>query len=64
MSILPATGATITMGRVYTSYTNTAPTVGSNIRLSATLGPYGGKSATVQISFSSTFGNKNAPYTY
>jgi len=65
MAILPATMAAITMGRVYTSYTNTAPTAGSNIRLSATLGAsYGGKAATVQISFSSTFGGKTTPYTY
>jgi hypothetical protein len=65
MAILPATMAEITMGRVYTSYTNAAPTAGSNIRLSATLGVnYGGKAASAQISFSSTFGGQTTPYTY
>jgi len=65
MSILPATGATISMGRVYTSYSNSAPAAGSNIRLSATLGAnYGGKTAGTAISFSSTFGGKTTPYTY
>ena len=53
------------MGRVYTAYTNAAPTAGTNIKLSATLGAnYGGKVAGTQISFSSTFGGKTAPYTY
>ena len=65
MAILPATGAAISMGRVYTSYANATPTAGSNIRLSATLGAnYGGKAATTQISFSSTFGGQTTPYTY
>lgn len=65
MALLPDTGVAITMGRVYTSYTNSAPTAGSNIRLSATLGAnYGGKSAGTTISFSSTFGGKTTPYTY
>lgn len=65
MAILPATGSAITMGRVYTSYSNSAPTAGANIRLSATLGAnYGGKSAETEISFSSTFGGKTTPYTY
>jgi len=65
MAILPATGATISMGRVYTSYSNSAPAGGGNIRLSATLGAnYGGKSAGTEISFSSTFGGKTTPYTY
>lgn len=64
-SVLPATGNAITMGRVYTAYTNAAPTAGTNIKLSATLGAnYGGKVAGTQISFSSTFGGKTAPYTY
>ncbi len=53
------------MGRVYTAYTNTIPTAGTNVRLSATLGAsYGGKVAGAQISFSSTFGGKTAPFTY
>ena len=65
MAILPATGAAITMGRVYTSYSNITPTAGANIRLSATLGAnYGGKGAGTTISFSSTFGGKTTPYTY
>lgn len=53
------------MGRVYTAYTNATPTAGTNVRLSATLGAsYGGKVAGAQISFSSTFGGKTAPFTY
>jgi hypothetical protein len=65
MAILPATGSAIKMGGVYQAYTNTAPSAGLNIRLSATLGAnYGGKSAGTQISFSSTFGGKTTPYTY
>lgn len=53
------------MGRVYTAYTNAIPTAGTNVRLSATLGAsYGGKVAGAQISFSSTFGGKTAPFTY
>ncbi len=64
-SVLPATGSAITMGRVYTAYTNATPTAGTNVRLSATLGAsYGGKVAGAQISFSSTFGGKTAPFTY
>lgn len=63
-SVLPATGSAITMGRVYTAYTNLAP-AGANVKLSATLGAnYGGKVAATVISFSSTFGGKTAPYTY
>ena len=65
MAVLPATGSAIKMGGVYQAYTNTAPTGGTNIRLSATLGvSYGGKIASAQISFSSTFGGKTTPYTY
>jgi hypothetical protein len=65
MAILPATGSAIKMGGVYQAYTNTSPSAGLNIRLSATLGAnYGGKSAGTQISFSSTFGGKTTPYTY
>jgi hypothetical protein len=65
VSVLPATGSAITMGRVYQAYSNTAPTAGANIKLSATLGAnYGGKSAGAQISFSATFGGKTTPYTY
>ena len=67
MAILPATGATISMGRVYSAYTNAAyPTAaGTNVKLSATLGAtYGGKVAGASISFSSTFGGKTTPYNY
>lgn len=64
-SVLPATGSAITMGRVYTAYTNTTPTAGTAVKLSATLGnSYGGRVTGTQISFSSTFGGKTAPYTY
>ena len=64
-SVLPATGSAITMGRVYTAYTNLTPSAGTAVKLSATLGAnYGGKVAGAQISFSSTFGGKTAPYTY
>lgn len=55
------------MGRVYTAYTNAAyPTAaGTAVKLSATLGAnYGGKVSGAQISFSSTFGGKTAPYVY
>ena len=53
------------MGGVKLAYTNVAPGAGQNIALSATLGAsYGGKVAGTQISFSSTFGGKTAPYTY
>lgn len=63
-SVLPATGSAISFGRVYTAYTNASPS-GASVRLSATLGAsYGGKVAGAQISFSSTFGGKTAPYTY
>ena len=65
MATLPASGATIAMGQVYTAYTNLAHTTGTNIKLSETLGAnYGGKTAGTQISFSSTFGGKTTPYTY
>ena len=65
MSVLPATGSAIKMGGVNQAYTNVAPTAGANINLSATLGAnYGGKAAGSQISLSSTFGGKTAPYTY
>lgn len=53
------------MGGVKQAYTNVAPAGGDNIKLSATLGvSYGGKVLAAQISFSSTFGGKTAPYTY
>lgn len=63
---LPATGSMIKMGSVYRAYTNTTPSSGTNVRLSATLGAsYGGKSAGAIIAFSSTFGGKtNYSYTY
>jgi hypothetical protein len=72
MAVLPATGTTISMGRVQQSYNNvtagTGPnaTAGSiNVRLNASLGvSYGGKAANAQTQFSSTFGGKTTPYTY
>lgn len=65
MAVLPATGSAIKMGGVYQAYTNSAPSAGTNVRLSATLGvSYGGKSLGAIIAFSSTFGGKTAPYTY
>ena len=64
-SVLPATGSAIKMGGVSLAYTNVAPAANANIKLSAGLGAsYGGKVAGTQISFSSTFGGKTAPYTY
>lgn len=67
MAILPATGSTITMGRVYSAYTGAAyPTAGgTGVKLSDTLGVnYGGKIAGASISFSSTFGGKTTPNNY
>lgn len=65
MAVLPATGSTITMGRVYHAYTNATAVGGTNVRLNATLGvSYGGKAANASTAFSSTFGGKTTPYTY
>lgn len=72
MSVLPATGSAISMGRVQHAYNNVAvgtggnaPTGTQNVKLSAVLGVnYGGKTAGTQISFSATFGGKTTPYTY
>jgi hypothetical protein len=65
MATLPATGATIVMGQVYTAFSGVAHSAGSNIKLSATLGvSYGGKAANAQISFSSTFGGQTTPNAY
>ena len=65
MAILPATGATIAMGQVYTAFSGVGHTAGANIKLSATLGVnYGGKVLGAQISFSSTFGGKTTPNAY
>ena len=66
MAILPATGSAISMGRVYSAYSNAAyPPTGAGVKLSATLGVnYGGKVAATAISFSSTFGGKTTPYNY
>jgi hypothetical protein len=64
MATLPATGAAISMGQVYTAFSGAAK-AGANIRLSAVLGAsYGGKAAGTQISFSSTFGGKTTPNAY
>jgi hypothetical protein len=64
MSILPATGTEITMGRVYTAKTNTAASSGANIALSGTMATYRGQSSGTQISLSSAFGGMTFPYTY
>ena len=64
MSILPATGTEITMGRVRKAYTNTAPAAGANIALSGTMAPYVGQSTGTQITLSSKFGGRTFPYTY
>jgi len=65
MAVLPATGTAISMGRVYKAYTNITASVGTNVRLNATLGvSYGGKAANASTAFSSTFGGKTTPYTY
>lgn len=72
MSVLPATGSAISMGKVQQAYNNVtagtgaSATAGStNVKLSASLGAsYGGKVAGAQISFSATFGGKTTPYTY
>jgi len=72
MSVLPATGAAISMGRTQQAYNNVAAGTGAaatggstSVRLSASLGAsYGGRAAGTAISFSSTFGGKTTPYTY
>lgn len=64
MAILPATGAAIAMGQVYTAFSGAAK-AGANVKLSATLGvSYAGKTLGAQISFSSTFGGKTTPNAY
>jgi hypothetical protein len=70
MSVLPATGSAISMGRTQQAYNNVAagtgaaaPTGSTSVRLSASLGAnYAGN--PVPISFSSTFGGRTTPYTY
>jgi hypothetical protein len=65
VSVLPATGSALSMGRVYTAYSNNAHSAGTNVKLSATLGAsYGGKSTGATISLSATFGGHTTPYTY
>ena len=64
MALLPATGSEITMGQVRKGYSNSAPSAGSNITLSGTLGPYKGKTSGTQISLSSTFGGATTPYVF
>jgi len=63
MAILPATGTTITMGRVYHAYTNITAGAGSNINLRATLGPYI-SITTGSISLSANFGGRTTLYAY
>lgn len=64
MALLPATGSEIAMGRIRRGYNNVAPGAGQNISLSATLGPYKGKTAGTAISMSSTFGGATTPYLF
>jgi hypothetical protein len=64
MSVLPATGSEIVMGRVKQGYSNVAPGAGQNISLSGTLGGYIGQSSGTQLSLSSRFGGRLSPYTY
>lgn len=64
MATLPATGSEIAMGRVYKAYSNTTASAGSAVRLSATLGPYRGKTAGTAITLSSTFGAQVTAYAY
>lgn len=61
MAILPATGSSMTMGRVKKGYSNVAASAGSNISLRGTLGGYLGIS-TGAVSLSSTFGGRTTPY--
>jgi len=79
MPALPGTGSELSFGRVYKAFTNqavnspgNADPSGSvdggsqNIKLSQILGSYASppKTTGAQISFSSTFGGQNAPFTY
>ena len=69
MATLPATGQTISFGRVYSAFTNAAyPTAGgTNVSLSATLGANYAlplKPGGTTISLSATFGSANSPYPY
>jgi hypothetical protein len=73
---LPATGSALSFGRVNQAYTTyapgagaSAPSGGTNIRLSAVLGAsatYGSpsKTAGTQISFAAHFSGRFYPYTY
>jgi len=58
---LPATGSPIKMGESYSALSNGAK---SNVKLSATLGPYVGKSAGTSIRFSQSLGGQPYTYTY
>lgn len=64
MAIVPATGSEVVLGRIYKAYTNTTPTAGSAVKLSATLGAYMGQAAGTTISLSSRFGGQPTPYAY
>jgi len=62
---VPATGSTISMGKVFRAFTNTSPGTGSasNIRLSGTLGNlFLGRSPGTTIQFSNAFGGRPAPF--
>lgn len=58
---LPGTGNPIKMGESYSALSNAAK---SNVKLSATLGPYAGKSAGTMIKFSASLGGVAYNYTY
>lgn len=79
MPALPGTGSELSFGRVYKAFTNVAVNSAGNadpsgsvdggsqnIKLSQILGSYASppKTTGAQVSFSSTFGGQNAPYTY
>jgi len=62
---IPATGLSVSMGRVFRAYTNVPEGTGSatNIRLSGTLGNlFLGRSVGTTIPFSSAFGGRTTPY--
>jgi hypothetical protein len=62
---VPATGLSVSMGRVFRSFTNVPEGTGSatNIRLSGTLGSiFLGRTPGTTIQFSSAFGGRTTPY--
>ena len=62
---IPATGLSVSMGRVFRAYTNTTEGTGyaTNIRLSGTLGNlFLSRPAGTPIQFSHAFGGRTPPY--